>query len=478
MRFNISPVIRFFTYSILFILVIGLGLLGSIPASKLYMPEDLPQVNNSQALAIDNVHLITMKGNEVLKNRQVLIEDGRISEIRAAGTKTGPTFKLVDAYGNWLIPGLFDMHVHSYDRKYQLLSLSYGVTSVRNMSGFPMHLRWRKELENNEWLGSRLFLSSPILNGAESSDPLFQVIVESMENAREKVRQYKKDGWDYIKVYEDLDADVYQVIVEEAESLNLPVVGHLPYSIVNKDYILARSMRTLEHAEEVFDGPLHYTFDNDKLENSAKQLGSIQATVTPTLMVFDHLTKISTEKSAYLDKQAVQYLSPVVKFIMDKTDVARWLQADDETAKYNNQLNRYLSHVVEVLHKHDVNMILGSDSGVMYAVQGLATHTEMQLLQSAGLSPWEILRMGTINAARAAGVESILGTIEPDKIADLVLVEQNPLFDVSYLKEPRAVIMEGQILDREQLLGLRESALYQSGAFVSIGYLLDFLVQK
>ncbi|MFQ5645055.1 MAG: amidohydrolase family protein [Thiogranum sp.] len=478
MRTFISLTFRLVMYMTLLCGVIALVIFASVPLARLETPGDLPRVDNSRPVALDNANVITMVGNEVLKKRQLLIRDGRIMAIRPAGSPVSPEYRLIDANGNWVIPGLFDMHVHVYDRKYQVLGLSYGVTSVRNMAGFPFHLRWKRELENGEWLGSNLFSTSPILNASESADPLSQVGVDDPVRAAKLVARYKQEGWDYIKVYEDMAADVYAAVIREAKKQDIPVVGHLPYSVIEKDYRLGTAMRTLEHAEEIYDGPLEYRFDNAKLDATAQQLNAMNATVTPTLMIFDQLTRITSGGQQYVDTLSLQYLNPFVKFVMDNTDGQRWLVAGDKWRRHNVRENEFLRHIVSVLYRNRVNLILGSDSGAIYAVQGIATHDEMKLMLDAGLSPWAILRAATVNAARAAGVENTLGTVETGKAADLVMVSGNPLFDISILREPRAVIKNGQYLDRERILVLRVSSLNQSSPYLTLGRLLEFQLYR
>ena len=472
---------HFLTLTLRLALVIGLlagllfiALLASIPLAKMESIDDLPLTDNSQTLAIDNANVITMVGNKVLRNKQVIIENGQIRDIVPAGSPVQAGVALVDANNGWLLPGLFDMHAHVYDRKYQVLSLTYGITSVRNMAGFPFHLRWANELRNGEWLGSNLLNASPILNSAERADRLGQVAVSGPEHARELVKKYRQDGWDYIKVYEDLSAEGFEAIMEEAKVQGLPVVGHIPYSVVDDRYDFAGMMRTLEHVEEIYDGPLDYSFDEKKLENTVRELSSLGATVTPTLMIFDQLTQISRHKQAFIDELPLDYINPLVRMIINHTDGHRWLSADEELARHNAQQNQFHQAIVRALQRNRVNMVLGSDSGAIYASQGLSTHQEMKLMVEAGLSPWTVLRTATANAAKAAGLENSHGTIEKGKTADLVLVWDNPLFDLSVLSEPRAVVKNGQYLNRERILELRISSLNQSSSYTTLGRLLEF----
>lgn len=312
-------------------------------------PTNLPAVENARPIAIDNVHVVTMDGIAVQRNRQLLIKDGLIADILPADTNIDSDFKHVDGNDAYLLPGLFDMHAHVWDRKHQMLSLAYGVTSVRNMGGYPFHLRWKKELENGKWLGSNLFSASPILNGNENSNPLIHKVVDDPDTVRILVRRYKKEGWDFVKVYESLRAKVYDAIVDEAARLGIPVAGHVPYDAIKDSYRNAASpLVTLEHIEEIFDGPLNYQFDEARLYRVARELKTIDATVTTTLAVFDQLTQIGVKKQDYIDGLPTEYMAPLIKFLTDKTDGQRWIGADDAQRDYNLREHDFLLQIVQL----------------------------------------------------------------------------------------------------------------------------------
>ncbi len=275
---------------------------ASIPMARMEWPSDLQPADNKRPLAIDNVNLVTMVDEQVMTDRQLLIRDGLIERIEPAGVAVGDEYHYIDAEGAYLMPGLFDMHVHAMDRKNLVLSLTYGVTSVRNMGGYPMHLRWRQELAEGQWLGSHLFTATPTMNGKKNANPLGQKIVTDPDKARELVRRYHSQGWDFIKAYARLDVPVYAAIIDEAARLDFPVAGHVPYPVVEADYRLAKPMVTLEHTEDIFQGPLEYQYDDDAVKTIAGQLKDMNATVTPTLMIFDHLTRLASDKQAFLDE--------------------------------------------------------------------------------------------------------------------------------------------------------------------------------
>ncbi len=457
------------------VLVLLLIVFAASPLARLEKPDDLLVPDNKQALAIDNVHLITISDEQPLMDRQLLIRNGVIEAIRSAGETVGDDYQMINANGAYLVPGLVDMHVHAFDRKYLALTLSYGVTSVRNMGGYPMHLRWKQQLLDGEWLGSSLYAGTPIMNGKKNSNPLAHKVVTDPDTARDMVRDFHEQGWDFIKVYTRLSVPVYEAIVDEAQKLDMPVAGHVPYAVVEANYDLSASMVTLEHTEEIFQGPLGYAYDEEAVASIAAHLHAMNATVTPTLMIFDHLAQLSRDKQGFVDTLELKYLNPFMKYFESKTSVTRWLTASDKTRDAMDERNDYFQYITGVLHETGVNLVLGSDSGIMYAVPGISTHDEIALLHEAGLPNAAILRMATLNAARILGVAEDFGSIEEGKIADLVLTKVNPMTDLASLRAPTAVVKNGQWLGPQELQQLRKSAENPSNAYLTFGRLLEFV---
>ena len=451
-------------------------LAASIPMARLEWPSDLQPVSNERPLAIDNVNLVTMVDEQVLADRQLLIRNGVIERIEPAGVAVGDEYLHVDAEGAYLMPGLFDMHVHAMDRKNLVLSLTYGVTSVRNMGGYPMHLRWRQELAEGQWLGSNLFSAAPTMNGRKNANPLGQKVVTEPDKARELVRRYHSQGWDFIKAYARLDVPVYEAIIDEAGRLEFPVAGHVPYPVVEADYRLAKPMVTLEHTEDIFQGPLEYQYDDDAVKAIARQLKDMNATITPTLMIFDHLTRLARDKQAFLDELPLEYLNPMMKRFVDATAGERWLGASEKLQASLEKRNSYFQYITRVLHETGVNLVLGTDWGAIYAIPGSSTHDEIALLQEAGLPAEVILKMATINAARVLRVEDRLGSIVEGKTADLILVAQNPVTDLKYLRQPLAVVKNGQWLHKNELDRLKKTASNTSSTYFTMGRVLEFLI--
>lgn len=436
-------------------------------------PEGLLPVNNNGTLVINNVNIVLVKKKRLLNNRQLVIHNGRITAINKNNSPVKSNIRVVDGNNAYVTPGLFDMHVHLHDRKYLTLNLAYGVTSVRNLNGKKMHLRWREELNNEEWLGSNLYISSPILAG-KGTHVLNQEILSPQE-ARAEVHKAKASGYDLIKVYGYLEPSLFEAIIDEARKIDMAVAKHGPHPPKGSDWSYLKGLQSIEHVEDIFQGPLNYQFDKGMAQNITLKIKKLNVSVVPTLATFNHLTQLSNSKNTYIDSLALDYINPLYFDIESKFTVARWLKDNKQQSAYHLKKQKFLFEIVKILHQHKVKLLVGSDAGTMYSLPGVSTHNEMQLLKKSGLSNYEVLKAATINAAETLAIEHDYGSVAVGKIADLVLVTQNPLDDISVLKSPYAVVKKGQWLDKVQLEKLRIEAKNTESYYWSVISLLEDL---
>ena len=437
-------------------------------------PSRLFAVTPQEKLVIDNINIVLPSNDKVLKNRQVTIENGVISEINIAKTPFKNS-KYVDGGGDYLTPGLIDMHVHMHDRKHLMLTLAHGVTTVRSLRGQPKHLRWKKELENSEWLGSNLYSSSPVLAGA-GTHALNQEVLTPEDGALQ-VKLASKKGYDSIKVYGDLDAKTFESIMDTAKKLNIPVAKHAPLPAQGSHWQYIENIQSLEHVEDIFQGLLNYEFDANKLQGIAIQLKKLNTPFVPTLETFSHLTQLSVHKQSFIDTLPLEYLNPLYFDIERLFSVSRWLEVSEEHANFNKKELEFLLKTVKILDEYHVKLLVGSDTGTMYTIPGIATHNEIRLMKQAGLPNHKILQAATINAAEALGIESKFGSIKVGKIADLVLTNQNPLENIVTLQQPVAVIKNGQYIDKKTLDLIKDSAKEHSYYWSAIMLLEDLLTR-
>ena len=467
---------RALTYVFIFILSIILLIGVSLPISRSLTPSDMLPVEIPASITIDNVNLVTMAQPGLLTKQQLVIEHGRIAKINPAGTPVAPKSQLIDGQNAYLTPGLFDMHVHLYDRKYLLANLAFGVTSVRALRGESRFLDWKGELKNRDWLGSNLYVSSPVLDGKDAHALSQKTLTP--EEGRRQVRLAKDQGYDLIKAYGYLDPQVFSAIVDEAIKLEIPVAKHGPHPIGDSAWQDLDVLQSLEHVEDIFQGPLDYKFDYQKLKEVVAQLKQLEVPVTPTLTTFNHLTQLSKHKQLFIDSLDLDYLNPFYRDLLEEFSVNRWLAASDKHADYNEKEFNFLQDIVRELKSQNVTMLVGSDAGTMFTLPGISTHDEIQLMKQAGLSELELLQAATVNAAKALNVEKDFGSIEVGKVADLILVKGNPLENIGLLKNPESVVKHGQWLSKTSLAKLKASAKNHDAYYWSFIAFVDDILKR
>lgn len=414
--------------------------------------------NVTATVYIDNLHIIDITTGQVLQNRQLQIRAGKITAIKPAHTSiTDEHYVLHDGKARYAMPGLIDMHVHAYDPAAFTIALSHGITHLRLMNGVKEHLTWREELESGSKIGSTITVSSPIISGFKNAHMHYSA--QTVTQATEAVRKAKQQGYDLIKAYGNLTTPVLSALLHEAKKQQIPVAKHGPHPVPDMEWSELAGLQSLEHAEDIFQGPLNYQEDRNKLEETIRELKVLNTPVTPTLNIFWHLTQISDQKQSYIDSLPKDYISPIVALEEHHNQVKRWFNSPAQMAEHNKKTFVFLQEITLQLYRADVPLLIGSDSGMLLSPHGLATHKEMELLQQAGLPILAILRAATLNAAKALGKESIVGQVAVGYNADLILSEDNPLENIKTLQHPAGVVKHGRLFPKEELTQLRHKAI-------------------
>ena len=434
------------------------------------------KLDRPQSFVLTNVHVLTMDGQQELTDHAIVVRDGVITELTPMALLTNTELRVIDGKQAYVMPGLIDAHVHVLDRSYAKSALAAGVTTVRNMGGFPYHLKWRDEIESGEWFGSRMVVSSPIFNSIEQGDPLSHFRVNAPEQARQAVRDYIAEGYDFIKVYEGLRAETYSAILAEANTLGVMVAGHPSYDLMQKNLNEHGALRTFEHSEEIYDGFLAQTFDDIKAEAAAQFFVEYDVALVPTLAVNRELTRLSNEKYEYLQQTDQAAITPFARFIYEQTSFQRWLNASPELAAYNLEVDAYLHHLTRLMHESGVTLVLGSDAGALTGLPGPATIDEIELMVAAGIPTHAALLAATVNAAHSIDMNQKLGRIAVGFQADLVVLAENPLNTVKTLRDPLMVIQHGRIFDSNDLNQLRTEAHQHSNWLLSVVRHLNYLL--
>ena len=427
-------------------------------------------------LALTGLILVDSELNSISDPQTILIKNGIIEKIQPEKDPIPEVYEKKDMNGLFGMHSLADMHSHAFDRSDLVLDLAYGVTHVRNMMGFPAHLKWREEVENHHLSGAQVNTAGPTLNSGNDGTP-FHNMLESDDELIEAVQRVKAEGYDFIKVYDGLNAHQLGLIAKESEKLKIGFAGH-PQKHVPLDTILASGIVSIEHVEEVFQSIMNYKFDKELAHQIGKRLHETKTPVAITMSAYNHIYRTAKEKDAFLSTLPMEYISPVVRFIGDK-QMEEWLNPNEGAFNWTIKKYTFLEEIVRILKEEKVTFLLGTDTGPSYTVHGWNMHRELELLQSIGLTPAEIISSGTINAAKVLQMDSFAGKIQENTAANMVIVSANPLEDLSVLENPEFQITNSYWYTKSDLFDMRAySITAQSPWYITIGRMLEYVWDK
>lgn len=453
------------------LLVLGLVLLyltntGVITFGKPYIQQlssELPEA--ATLVAFENVNLVPMDSEQVLENQTIIVRDGLIEEIGDSDQVLIPeNAEVIEGTSRYLMPGLADMHVHIQYENDMLLLAANGVTSVRNMwgntgkmlrIGMPDQLKLREQIQEGELLGPTIYTAGPAMEGQPSFHPLAEVF-PTPEGASQSVAWQKRQGYDFVKVYDHLSPETYQAILDTARENGLTVAGHVPFAI-GLDGVLASGQTTIEHMTGYIDpDAVEFIIPEDQLDEYARKTREAGVWNCVTLSVYPR-TKETPEGFQRLQNQVgMRYVSPGARlpmpFIYMMAARAHTYQGED----YPQRIAALNRQMVGALQEAGAGILLGTDAAQPYHIPGFSIHEELEMLVEAGLSPYEALEAGTRNAAAALGKQAEFGTIEVGKRADLILVNSNPLEDVSSLQERSGVMLHGRWMPEDEIQAMLE----------------------
>jgi len=447
-------------------IIIALVVAFSVPWGLLAGFNPGTQGQAAERVIFANVSVLPMTGEGLLENRFVVVEEGRITAIEPALPDDVTDFVVIDGHGQTLMPGLIDMHVHVFDRTDMLNYVTHGVTTVRNMMGMPMHLRWREGAASGELPGPRLITASPTLNQGEWAP--FHRFVDGPEDARERVREYADRGYDLIKVYEGLEADVFSAIMEEASAQGLAVTGHQPNSI-DLETFLSAGIVSMEHAEDLYGNNLRRDSKPEDIANLIQRIEGYSVPLTPTLMAYRNLQLANASPDEFFASIDMERINPIVQFFGHRATADMIQYGDPERIQQKMDI---MMEVTRLLYANRGGVILGTDTSPAFTVSGETLHDEIALIASTGVPAYEILYSGTVAAANALGMPGETGIIAEGAFADIILVDGNPLDDLSVLRDPQTVIASGRLYQENDLEILRENGTHTMSAYATIGWLI------
>jgi hypothetical protein len=437
----------------------------------------------SKPLEITDVTVIDTTGAPAKPDQTVVVEGNRISQVGDAKKVHAPKgAQVVNARGLYVIPGLWDMHVHIWetDRTFPMF-IANGVLGVRNMGGHLDELkRWRAQVVSGELLGPHLVISGPLVDGLNPAHPDHAVVVHDPAEGRTIVDSLKQSGVDFIKVFDNLTADEYYAIADESRKVGLPFAGHLPHGVWASDASTAGQLSiehlfgSLEESSKNFDQILHLNdllpaspaekaaralalmklevdgFDPERLKNLAVLFVKNGTWQVPTLVArkiipfLNDEAAVNDSRLAYIGRQDRKEWNDLRdRFIKDNAPEFWTLHR----AAYQEELT-----ITREYHRAGVSILGGTDAGgPPFVIPGFDLHNELAALVDAGFTPLEALQSVTIDAAQFLGRTDDFGTVANGKAADLVLLDANPLDDIHNTQKIRAVIVQGKYLDRAAL---------------------------
>ncbi|MCB8959979.1 MAG: amidohydrolase family protein [Ardenticatenales bacterium] len=447
------------------LLATGLLVLTNMGVIRLGAPYiyGVAAATGDRPVAFVDVNVLPMDEERVLPGQTVLVRDGVIVALGPAGTVPLPAGALLVAgNGSYLLPGLVDMHVHIENENDLLLLVANGVTTARNMwgnsgrklwFGLPDQLALRQQIAAGHLFGPTIYTAGPIMEGEPAFHPLAEPI-RSPAAAVESVRWQAAQGYDFVKVYDHLSAEAYEVVLAEAAAQGLPVAGHVPVA-VGLDGVLAGGQQTIEHMSGYIDpDAVKWLIPPDQLADYAERTAAAGVWNVVTLSEYPKSGATPAGFERLQAQSGLDYLSPGTRLLSPFFYMMTRRSHSYRGADYPEQVAALNRQMVAALHDAGAGILLGTDAAQAYHLPGYAVHEELALLVEAGLTPYEAIAAGSRDAALALGAPAAFGTIAPGQRADLLLVDGNPLADVGQLQNRRGVMLRGRWLPAPELDGL------------------------
>jgi imidazolonepropionase-like amidohydrolase len=462
--------------------------LSAILAAALPLAAPVRAQNTTPAtVAFVDVNVIPMDRERVLEGQTVIVRDGRIVSVEPSARARVPSGALrVDGRGKYLIPGLAEMHAHipgaqapeQAIRDIFTLYVANGVTTIRGMLGAPNQLTLRAKTASGEMLGPTIFVGAPSLNGNSAADPA---------TAARLVREHKAAGYDFLKLHPGIPRTSYDSIVAAARAVGITYAGHISQG-VGLEHTLASRQSTIDHLDGYLEaavpmeararvfadgatlGDMIGAIDASRFAALAADTRKAGTWNVPTAFLWESF--FSPEAPEDMAQRAEMKYAPPQWINGWSNQKRNRIQQDQMNGVSPDVSTRYLSlrrTLLKTLADSGARLLMGTDSPQMFNVPGFALHHEIALMQEAGLTPWQVLESGTRNVAEYAAkdlkLDGKFGTVAAGNRADLILLDANPLTDVSNVAKRAGVMVRGRWLPAAELdRMLAEMAARHSGA--------------
>jgi hypothetical protein len=392
---------------------------------------------HAQSSAIINAGVVDVRAGTARAGMTVVVRDGRIVTVGPSDSVAIPVGATrIDAQNGFLIPGLADMHAH-FKRPEELeVLLAHGVTLVQYLNASPEMLDWRDSIATGRIRGPEIHACYGSISGVDSAAQAIRIVAQAAA-----------DGYGCIKIYARISNEAYMAFADEGRRRAVRTVGHIPRNLTWQQMLRARP-NGIAHAEEFLYSPIESAADIDSILTGMRAGGTA---LIATLNNYDIITRQVVELPELLQQPGLALYSPVERRLW----TPRWNHYyRDFRIEQIPDLRRRLAFqrtLVRRLDSAGVRILVGTDAGNLFVLPGPSVHDELRELVLAGLSPAAALRAATIGPAEFMGRDSVIGTIEPGKRADLVLVRGNPLRDITVTSLIGGVMRNGHWQPRDSL---------------------------
>jgi imidazolonepropionase-like amidohydrolase len=451
-------------YLKLLIATSGLGLITSCTETK------------DHDLLITNTNIVNVETGEIEANRTVAINGDTIAAIYSEIPSISDSTQLVDGTEKYLIPGLWDMHVHhnwNYEDSNPLL-IANGVTGIREMWGnMLVHKRLQRAIVNGTMDVPDIYTGSVIIDGNPKIWPGSIEVSTSEEAVEETIKQIES-GVDFLKVYSMLSRESFNAIAKVANENNIPFAGHVPNSVsiyeameagmVSSEHLYgileSSSSLSIEELNSIQDRiekreKLVSTFDESRFDSLSVELAQSQMWLCPTLTVNRAVGRLND--STFTNDDRLEYLPDIYRSMWSPVNDFRFRNKSDKIYTTQQDIYNLELSLIGKMNEKGVKFLAGTDFPNPYCFPGFSLHDELSLLVEGGLSELDALRASTLNPAVFMEKEDQFGTIEIGKTASLVLLAKNPLDDIAHTKEIEAVLLRGKLFNKSALSKMLEN---------------------
>ncbi|TVZ54894.1 imidazolonepropionase-like amidohydrolase [Lutibacter sp. Hel_I_33_5] len=403
----------------------------------------------TKTISFENVNVIPMDTDTIITNQRVIIANGKILKIEPASkTITIHIDVAIEASGKYLIPGLVETHYHlqnNIENEFKLL-IANGITSARNMAEYDGqdHIKIRAVAQSNSILSPHYYTTGPYLNRSHFNH------IDSVETI---VKYHKERGYNYLKIADNLPKDIYLKLLETASKQDLEIVGHGQRELPLEYSLRIKSIAHVEEFMNIFSKEERTSISY--LNKAAKEIKTSGVYVSPTLGIFEMISRYADKtKSEMLNNdENIKYLPKHYSDYWKSNTINyrknSWFTKNESLIRLENELE-WQKKFTLLLHKQGVPLMAGSDTYGLF-LPGFSLHHELELIYSSGLSAYETLKTATVVPARYLNTISQSGTVTEGKLADLVLLEKNPLDDIRNTKTIIGVVIKGKWFNRKKL---------------------------